>query len=114
MKLELKVYDRKGKEVEKSYETDTYSLMFGTMEDFLEVINLDAFTGNGNKTELAAAVTNLIRGGMDKFKPLLMDVFDGITEDELRRCRVADLVKVVIKIVNYSIDEIKGAATGKN
>lgn len=111
MLLKLKVY--KGKEVEKEYTTDTYDLMFGTLEDFINVIDLDKLS-DGNDADFVKAIGKVVVGGMDQLKPLLLDVFEGLTEEELRRTKVKELTVVVLDILKYSIAEIKGASKRKN
>lgn len=111
MELKLNIY--KGKEVEKTYTANTYDLMFGTMEDFIGIIEPDKLFGN-DKADMGEAATKLISGGLNQLKPLYLDIFPGLTEDELRRTRVTDLVVVGKSVLKYSLDEIKKTATGKN
>lgn len=112
MQLVLNIYKNKN-EIEKTYTAETYDLMFGTMEDILNIIDIEKFD-SGDKEDFVAAASKLIAGGLNQLKPLLLDVFDGLTEEELRKTRVADLTKIVIEIVKYSITQIRGASTGKN
>lgn len=111
MELKLNIY--KGREVEKTYTANTYDLMFGTMEDFIGIIEPDKLFGD-NKTEMGEAATKLISGGLSQIKPLYLDVFPGLTEEELRRTRVTDLIVIGKEILKYSLSEIKKASTGKN
>ena len=111
MELKLNIY--KGKEVEKTYSADTYDLMFGTMEDFIEIIDLDKLASE-SREEFTIAGAKLITSGISQLKPLLMDVFEGLTEEELRRARVKDLTAVILEILKYSIMQIQGAGKGKN
>lgn len=112
MELKLNIYKNK-REIEKTYTADTYDLLFGTMEDILNVIDLEKFE-SGKQEDFVAAVGKLIAGGLGQLKPLLLDVFDGLTEAELRRTRVKEVTKVIIDIVKYSVLQIQGASTGKN
>lgn len=101
MELKLNVY--KGREVEKTYTTDTYDLMYGIVEDILGVLDLEKMTDN---LEVAKMVINL----MPQIKPFLKDVFEGLSDEELRRTKVKELIAVFVNIVRYSINEI--AETG--
>lgn len=103
MELKLNVY--KGREVEKTYTTDTYDLMYGIVEDILGVLDLEKMTDN---LEVAKMVINL----MPQIKPFLKDVFEGLTDEELRRTKVKELIAVFVNIVMYSINEI--AETGNS
>ena len=110
MELKLNVYDKR--EIEKTYVANTYDLMYGTMEDMLDVLDLDKLNEDATDKALLTLAADVVKHGFPQLKPLLMDVFDGLTEDELRRCHVADLVSIMIKLAKYSLNEIKGAATG--
>lgn len=111
--MELKLTINKGKETEKTFSADAYDLTFGTMEDFIEIIDLDKLT-SGSQEEFTAAGAKLITGGITQLKPLLLDVFPGLTEEELRDAKVKDLVSVILEILKYSIMQIQGATKGKN
>ena len=111
MELKLNIY--KGKEVVKTYSADTYDLTFGTMEDFIEIIDLDKLT-SGSQEEFTTAGAKLITGGIKQLKPLLLDVFPGLTEEELRDAKVKDLITIILEILKYSIMQIQGASKGKN
>lgn len=114
MELKLNIYkENEPGEIEKTYKTSTYNLMFGTMEDFIEIIEPEMLFSD-NKFDAGAAVVKIVRGGMDQLKPLYMEVFPGLTEGELRRTKVSELVVVCKGILKHSLDEMKQAATGKN
>lgn len=111
MELKLNIY--KGREVEKTYTANTYDLMFGTMEDFIGIIEPDKLFSN-DKFDMGEAATKLISGGLNQLKPLYLDIFPGLTEEELRRTRVTDLVVIGKDVLKYSLNEIKKVSTGKN
>ena len=90
---------------EKTYTTDTYDLMYGIVEDILGVLDLEKMTDN---LEVAKMVINL----MPQIKPFLKDVFEGLSDEELRRTKVKELIAVFVNIVMYSINEI--AETGNS
>lgn len=112
MKFTLNIY--KKKEVVKTYECDSYDLMFGTLEDFLNILDLETMTGEMSDTDFIKLVSVIITKSLGELKPLLMDVFDGLTEKELRNTKVKELIAVMIQIVMYSISEIKGVTNSKN
>lgn len=97
MELKLNVYD-KGT-IEKTYATETYDLMFGTIEDLLEVIDLDKVDDN-------VEVGKMILKVLPKIKPFLKDVFIGVTDDELKRTKVKELVPLFIDIFKFALDEL--------
>ena len=90
--ISLKVYAKNDKKVvEKTYETEGYDLMLGTVEEFMRIIDIDKL---GDSMEVAKMIVK----GYGQLKPLLMDVFPEITDDELNRTKVNELVQTVIQI----------------
>lgn len=112
MEVKLNVYQ--GREVVKTYTAETYNIMFGTVEDLIGVIDIDKFT-SGDDKDFVRGVALAIPGVMELIKPLLKDVFDGLTDEEIKHCRLSEIVNVVAKIIKFSIGQIVvEAGTGKN
>ena len=111
--MKLNIYDHK--EVIKTYEANEYELMFGTVEDMIEAAKLDKIE-SGTDAEIVMAATNLVTTSMDTVKDLLKDVFDGLTDDEIRHTRVSEIVNVVVDILMYAVSQITlfGGSKRKN
>ena len=111
--MKLNIYDHK--EVIKTYEADEYELMFGTVEDMIDAAKLDKIE-SGTDAEIVMAATNLVTTSMDTVKDLLKDVFDGLTDDEIRHTRVSEIVNVIVDVIMYAIGQISifGGGKGKN
>jgi len=94
--ISLNIYkaDNK-KEIEKTYTADGYDLMLGTVEDFMNIIDVDKLNDN-------LAVMKMLQGGYNQIKPLLKDIFPELTDDEFKRVKVNDLV-YTIKDIGASI-----------
>ena len=99
MELKLNIYN--GKVIEKTYITDTYDLMYGTIEDVLNVIDLDKID---KSVELGKMIIRLL----PLIKPFLKDVFDGLTDEELRRTKVKEVKQIFEKIFSYGFDLLVG------
>jgi hypothetical protein len=111
--MKLNIYDHK--EVIKTYEANEYELMFGTVEDMIDAAKLDKIE-SGTDAEIVMAATNLVTTSMDTVKDLLKDVFDGLTDDEIRHTRVSEIVNVIVDVIMYAIGQISifGGGKGKN
>lgn len=111
--MQLDIY--KNGQVEKTYTADTYDVMYGTLEELIDVIDIDQLSSESTTVQ-AAAITNLISGGMKQIKPILLDVFPGLTPEELKCVKVKDLGKVLLELITYTINQIVGLddGTGKN
>lgn len=101
--MKLDIYDHKT--VVKTYETDTYEIMFGTVEDLINAAKLDTIE-NGSDAEIVVAATNLVTTSMDTVKDLLKDIFEGLTDDEIKHTRVSDIVNVIVEVILYAVGQI--------
>ena len=111
MDLKLNIYDKK--EITKTYTAETYDLMFGTVEDLLDVIDIDNIQAS-NEAELLKAIAKVLASSMNIVKPLLKEVFDGLTDEELRHTKLKELINVIAEIIAYSINQITKGNDGKN
>lgn len=105
MELILNVYDPKTKLVAKQYRTETVNIMFGTIEDVIDIVDIEKFDDN-------MEIAKLLLLAMKKLKPLLKDVFDGLTDEDLKNTRVNDLVPLFKNIIKFIMDEINGLGGG--
>ena len=111
MELKLNIYN--GRKVEKTYIAETYDLMFGTVEDLLAASDLDT-QKSGSDTEIIKLVGNVVTKSMDVIKPLLKDIFEGLTDNELRKTKVKEIAEVLIEVVKFSIAQIGKGTNAKN
>lgn len=105
--MKINVYEKK--QIIKTYEAETYDLMFGTIEDIAEAVNLDALK-TGSDVEIIKLVGNLVMSSMGTVKELLKDIFDGITDEELKKVKVAEIATVLIDVVKYTIIQLNAGA----
>lgn len=99
----LNIYKKKN--IVKTYEADTYDLMFGTIEDVADAINLDALE-KGTDVEIIKLVGKLVLTNMNLVKDLLKDIFDGLTDKELKHAKVSEIAVVLIEVVKFTISQL--------
>lgn len=109
--MKLKIYEKK--QVIKTYEVDTYDLMFGVLEDVANAIKLDELK-TGTDAEIIKMAGNLVIHSMDTVKDLFKDIFEGITDDELKKCKVSEMAIVLVDVVKYTLDQLGKGFGGKN
>lgn len=96
--LKLNIYSETNKnEVEKTYTADGYDLMLGTTEDILAVIDFEKMH---DQTALAVMIVKCY----SLLKPLLKDIFEGLTDDELRRVKFKELIPLFGEICNSIVE----------
>lgn len=109
--MKLNVY--KKREVVKTYEADTYDLMFGVLEDVADAVHLDELK-SGSDAEIIKIVGNLVLHSMGTVRDLLKDIFPGITDEELKNTRVSEIAQVIIDVVKFTIAELMKGFGSKN
>lgn len=91
------------KEIEKTYECKSYDIMFGTVEDLLDILD-EAKSGSEED------ILEVVLSHKQAFYDLLMDIFPELTRAELRRTKTKEIVIFVYALFNY----VKGSLTSKN
>ena len=106
--LKLNIYKKENKkEIEKTYTAEGYDLMLGTVEDIMNIIDIDKM--NDDK-EVALMFVKCYR----QITPLLLDIFPGVTDEELHRVKVQELIPLFVDICKAVVDSIGLLKTGKN
>ena len=97
--MELNIYKNQ-KEIEKTYKVDAYDIMYGTVEDVFDVLDgMEDMKTDGESLKL-------IQTHRKKLNGLLMDIFDGLTEEELRRIKIKELVPLFLDLFKYVRDSL--------
>lgn len=106
--ISLKITSKEDKKkVDKICTAEGYDLMLGTVEDFMDIIDIDKL---GNNIELAKMVLK----GYGQLKPLIMDIFPELTDEEYRRIKVNDLIATVSQIGKSVLENLDILKSGKN
>lgn len=111
---ELKLHIYKGREVEKIYTAETYDLLSGTVEDIMELIDIDKLSNSKNDIALITEVVKMLKGAFNLVKPLIKEIFDGITDDEIRRTSFKEVAHLLINVSTYGLAEMAGIGGEKN
>ena len=109
--MKLNIYENK--KIINTYEADTYDLMFGTVEDLIEIVNLDQLK-SGDDVEIIKLVGKTVINGMDVIKPLVKDIFEGLTDEELRNVKVSEIASVLVDVIKFAIAQMSKGANLKN
>lgn len=109
--MKLNVYEKK--KIIKTYETDTYDLMFGTLEDVADALELDKLE-TGSNSEIIKMATSLVINSKETVKNLLKDIFEGITDEEIKNTKVKEIATVFVDVVKYTIQQLNIIPKSKN
>lgn len=92
--MKLNVYKNQT-DIEKTYEIDNYDIMYGTVEDVLSVFDdIEDYSDN-------TQIFKIIQKNRHKLNDLLKDIFPDLTDDELRRIKLKELIPVFMELFKY-------------
>ena len=94
--MKLNVYKNQ-KEILKTVEVDSYDIMWGTVEDVLEI--LEGITDLEDKNMILKVITQ----NRSKLDDLLLDIFSeqGLTKEDLKTVKVKELFPLFVELFNY-------------
>lgn len=106
MELKLNIYDKQ-RQVVKTYTRQDYAVFWGTVEDLLDVLDIDSLVNAKDSDSLFAALSRLLGVHRSTIHPLLMDIFDGLTEDELRYTTAQEVIIVLAGVCGFRPEQFK-------
>lgn len=84
-------------------------------EDILQLVDIDKLTsGELEDSKLMMEVFKIVVKSFDKFKPLLQQVFEGLTDDEYKHTAIKEVGNVVFSIITFTITELFSIPKSKN
>lgn len=125
--LKLNIYD--GRKISKTYTAEEYDLMTGTVEDIINLIDVEGIINLVSDTEEAdndkkasikdtiGFVPGLIKTIKNAFgivKPLLKDMFEGLTDEEIRHTRIKEIAMLFVNVAMFGMSEMKDTGGEKN
>jgi hypothetical protein len=92
--MKLNIYKNQ-REIEKTYEIDNYDLMYGTVEYILSLFDDIDDYGDNNQ------IFKVIQKNRNKLNDLMKDIFPDLTDEELRRTKLKELIPVFMELFTY-------------
>lgn len=92
--MKLNIYKNQ-REIEKTYVVDNYDLMYGTVEDILGLFDeIEDVHDN-------LQIFSVIQKNRSKLNDFLKDIFTELTDEELRRIKLKELIPVFMDLFTY-------------
>lgn len=105
MELKLNIYNDTG--IEKTYVLQDFRLKTGVCEDILEIIEIDKLGNLQNMTdEDALQLIPMLLKFSKQFKPLMMQVFPELTEEEYKNTDMSEVAGVAWQIIMYTVGSL--------
>lgn len=101
--MKLNIYENK--KIIKTYEADTYDLMYGTVTDLVKALDLDKLK-SGKDEDILDLIMQFLMNGLDAVNDLLKDIFEGLTDEELKKTKIKEIAIVLMQIVNFTFNQI--------
>lgn len=109
--MKLNIYENK--KVVKTYTADTYDLPFGVVEDIADVLDLDSLK-TGSDAEILKLVGKGALRSMGTVKNLLKDMFEGLTDDEIKKTTVKEIAICLMDVATFTLTQLNIGGKGKN
>lgn len=105
MELVLNIYN-KDRSIEKTYRKQDYEVLYGPVEDLLDLLDLESVNLE-NTDDMLSVLSRLLRSRTEVIHPLLFDIFEDLTAEELRRAKTVDIINVLCGVAGFSFDQLK-------
>lgn len=96
----------------KTYEAENYDIKFGVVEDVIELFDMDELK-KGDDIELIRLVGKTIPKSLGSIKNLMKDIFDGLTDEELRNVKIKEMAQIIVTIIKYALNQISDGINKK-
>lgn len=102
--MELKLNVRTADGSAKTYTTDTIDFSFGVVEDVLDALDFESMS---DSRQVGAMVIKASK----QLRPFLKELFDGVTEEELRTVKMSNIIEVFKGLYTYATSELGAIGT---
>lgn len=109
--MRLPIYKKENgkRTIEKVYETDEAFIGFGVVDDILGKIDIE---NSGDMTD--KELIKLIISSKKDINKILKDIFEGLTDSEIKNTNIFDLVALIKDLIKYAVNLIYGLSDEKN
>ena len=109
--IKLNIYDNKHKVV-KTYRTTDVFVTTGIVEGLFKLIDIDVFLAkNTDPDTMGRELIKILVKGWDDFKSIILQLFDGMTEDEFKNTALSEVNSVILYILQSALVSLNGIGT---
>lgn len=100
MNYELRIYASDGSVV-KTYTTDKFDVRMGTINAIVSILKPEELDLNNKK-----AVGLAIMSAWGQVTPMLIDMFPGLTSDEVENAKISNVIEIGRQLLAYLNEEL--------
>lgn len=105
MELKLNIYN--GNDIVKTYTVQDFRLKTGVCEDILDIVEIDKFSNLQNLSDdEALQLIPMLLKFSKQFKPIMLQVFPELTEEEYRNTDMSEVAGVAWGIIMHTISSL--------
>jgi hypothetical protein len=101
--MELKLKTKK-----KNYTAQTFDLTFGVVDDTIKALSPETVDFS-DKMALGKAIL----GAWKQVEPILLELFEGVTHEELRTVKISNIATIAQGIYNHMTGVLSGMGDGE-
>ena len=87
----------------KVYKSNTFDISFGVVDDTIKALSPETVDFN-DKLALGKAIL----GAWKQVEPILLELFEGVTHEELRDVKMSNIVEIAQGVYSHLTDELSG------
>lgn len=111
--LKINIYDNKNNVV-KTYTTKDIYVSTGIVEDIFKLVDIDVFLSKTNDADLMGReLIKIVVKGWSSFKEVILQVFEGMTEEEFRHSHLNEINTVILYILQNALVSLNGIGTNE-
>jgi hypothetical protein len=103
--LKMKIDIRKRGEIIKTYTADIEDVNYGVIEDVSRIVDLEMLD-NITDQEATKLINDIVKTKASEVKSILKEIFDGVTEQELRQVKPRQISAALYEIVVYTANDL--------
>ena len=103
--IKLNVYNKN--KVVKTYKTSDLYVEVGVVEEIFKLVDIDKLLDSkATQEELGTMILKVLVKGWDCFKDVILEVFEGMTEEEFKHTHLNEVASVIMTILFSALNDL--------
>ena len=103
--LKLNIYNKN--KIEKTYIVEDAYINTGIVETIFDLVDIDKLMNESTtQEELGRELLKIIVKGWGSFKQVIMELCDGLTEEEWKKTKLNEVAQIIIAILQNALSSL--------